>query len=115
MARETKTTMKLSELLTDETRWTKRHYARDKFGLPTFFDAENAVCWCLYGAVRKITDHNLAEQSALILSLEKSIDKLYPYTFYNSFIGFNDNSKTTFEMVKRVIDDVESKNPEPLP
>jgi hypothetical protein len=45
--------MKISELLCDESKWTKGALARDKFGNSIHPHDKNAVCWCLLGATSK--------------------------------------------------------------
>lgn len=43
------------DLLSDEKRWTKGHYARDAQGRPTPPHAIDAVCWCPEGAIAKFS------------------------------------------------------------
>ena len=43
------------ELLSDEKRWTKGHYARDAQQRPTPPHAVDAVCWCPEGAMAKFS------------------------------------------------------------
>ncbi len=45
--------MKVRDLLTDESKWTKDTYARDKDGNATTPGASDAVCWCLVGALER--------------------------------------------------------------
>lgn len=54
--------MKRSEILTqardlisDPARWTRGVYARDAEGRETASRSESAVCWCVHGAIRKVT------------------------------------------------------------
>jgi len=45
--------MKVRDLLTDESKWTKGQLAKDKEGWRCAPDYKDAVCWCLYGAIYK--------------------------------------------------------------
>lgn len=45
--------MKIKELFTDETKWTQGALARTKKGNIIGALEDNAVCWCLQGAVLK--------------------------------------------------------------
>lgn len=48
----------VKNLLSDETKWTQGHMAEDKHGESVASDDENAVCWCLSGALQKVrTDY----------------------------------------------------------
>ena len=51
MTQEYKT---VAELLEDPKRWTQREDARAANGNYTYPDSPDAVCWCLYGAMKKI-------------------------------------------------------------
>jgi hypothetical protein len=46
-------TVKVHELLSDESKWTKGEYARDKDGKPCHSRSQEAVKWCVLGAVNK--------------------------------------------------------------
>ena len=43
--------MKVKDLLTDESKWTKGAYSRDAEGETTDLLDRGAVCWCLRGAI----------------------------------------------------------------
>ncbi len=43
--------MKVSDLLTDESKWTQGAYGRDTHGKLTSIVSHSAVCWCLVGAL----------------------------------------------------------------
>ena len=45
--------MKIRELLSDESKWTKGADARDCDGTPAHPYSEKAVCWSLVGAIQK--------------------------------------------------------------
>lgn len=43
------------EIIEDEQHWTKGALARTEEGTKTLPDDDDAVCWCLVGAVRLVT------------------------------------------------------------
>lgn len=45
--------MKAWELLDGPEKWTQGEGARDENGVPVYYNAKNAVCWCLMGALAK--------------------------------------------------------------
>lgn len=45
--------MKVYELLSEESKWTKRALARDIKGIEVDVNSVEAVSWCLIGALRK--------------------------------------------------------------
>jgi len=44
----------VEELLSDPKRWTQKANARDSDGAEVRFDSDDAVCWCLWGAMAKV-------------------------------------------------------------
>jgi len=47
-------TKKIKNLLSSEDKWTKGKSARNKDGGAANVQSNNAVCWCLTGAIHKI-------------------------------------------------------------
>jgi hypothetical protein len=45
--------MKAYELLADKKNWTRGANARDAHGFATGALGDDAVCWCIYGAITK--------------------------------------------------------------
>lgn len=45
--------MKVADLLTDDSRWTQGENARDDGGFPIAAESEDAICWCLAGAIKR--------------------------------------------------------------
>ncbi len=45
--------MKVRDLLTDKSKWTKGRSACDRNGETTCYDAPNAASWCLAGAIAR--------------------------------------------------------------
>lgn len=56
------------ELLTPEGAWTQGSYARDASGRRTGCWEPNAVCWCLEGAIKRVsnTDEEYSEALSLL-------------------------------------------------
>lgn len=68
--------MKLREVLTDESRWTRGSMARTKKGLPCSPRGESADSFCLLGAAVLCTD-NLAELQELEKRLMAAVERHY--------------------------------------
>lgn len=104
---------KLSELLTDESKWCKEALGRLADG--TICEAANlsdAVSNCLLGAVCKIYPDETPARIDLIQKLRKAHHKLFPDRSceFQSIFEFNDHPDTTFDDVQAVIKEVESNN-----
>ena len=81
----------LRELLDDPNHWTKHTSARDINGLPVRSGmSPTAVCWCLSGAVFKIT--NTTHEFLTLVDL-LAVDKV------EGIAAFNDDNNTTHRMV----------------
>lgn len=91
----------LKEFLT-ENKWTQKYAARDKNNKPINYDSIDAVCWCLIGAIGKLSDKN--ELNNNILNVEKLVRN---YTKYYTIGGFNDNSnyKQVYRFLKNIQDE----------
>lgn len=51
--------MKAHELLADPKHWTQGAMARDSLGQVTHSNSDNAVCWCVMGALNKCYGESL--------------------------------------------------------
>lgn len=95
--------MTIAELLTDESKWTRRCYARGKWGEGRLPYDDEAVAWCLIGAARKCYGYDTDEYVDVIGCLRDAISKLgFRFTM---ILDFNDAFETTFEQVRRVIEE----------
>lgn len=98
--------MKLGEVLSDESRWTKGHYAVTEGKDVIACTAPEAAQYCLVGAIRKAAGDDWeariklahAKASALGFIPKESTEP------FGSLICFNDNPGTTWEQVKQVIE-----------
>lgn len=87
--------MKLKELFTDESKWTKGSYARDQDGLTVDPQNDKAVCWCFRGAMYKIGFN--------IHSLTHIFEKLFP----DGVMDWNDAPERTFEDIKKLVEELD--------
>jgi len=96
--------MKISELLTDESKWCKGSFAKTAYGFETTCNNPDACQWCLLGA-RYTANLTRGENDALI----DAVLALYPnrcgiYRDTDSLVRFNDHPNTTFDDIKRVLE-----------
>lgn len=104
--------MKINQLLRKDTKWAQGALARDKQGNPvncldlkyfsngkTYDLAKHAVSFSLHGAICKCYDYDDHEQVAdkIHNAMRHVLGKDMPIAH------FNDDEKTTFEDIKRVI------------
>lgn len=93
--------MKVKELLSDESKWTRSAYARDSMGHSIPSTDPDAKCWCLQGAINFCYQGKLHQQKEeAMIKLGEVIQQQYctPSIFH-----FNDR-KATFEDIKKVLD-----------
>lgn len=82
------------ELLSEPERWTKDAGARDAKGAPCGWDAEDASCWCLDGALCRLAyRNNAAAYQEAGAALRKFV-----LDDYDSYVDFND-SRTHSEVL----------------
>ena len=97
--------MKMRELLTDESRWTKDAYARDKDGKTVSHDLEEAYSFCLVGAMFRC--YNVKPwwdpvRDKIIEELRKTFNVSERSSI--SITLWNDKRSTTFADVKALVD-----------
>lgn len=98
--------MKIKELLTDESKWTRGISARNSIGKPIAFDSPLATCWCLIGAYIKCYpgEVDLTNPNSVYQKLIKAVKTKTP------FIGisvFNDHPQTTFADIRKLIEELD--------
>ncbi len=96
--------MKMLELLSDETKWTKNASAKNKDGFIVGPHNPEACKWCLSGAFAKCYFGILEPEEILVLwnkIVRASVDlyQMEPVTF-------NDNSQTTFAQIRELLEEV---------
>lgn len=94
--------MKVRELLTDKSKWTKRAFARTKEGGATNVSDTNATCFCLVGALLKCYNddnefsYNLNRLNMVVIKLGTPSISLW-----------NDSPNRTFEEVKQLVEELD--------
>lgn len=95
--------MKIKDLLSDESKWIKRNNAQDKDGNVVYIDSDDACKFCLFGAVRRCyRTHYEQEQVADIIN-----DIVVDNNLSKNFIKFNDDPRTTFEDIRKVLEEAD--------
>ena len=87
------------DLLSDETRWCRGTFARNKDGYPVASDHADAVSWCLVGAVNKCYGVSSISSGA-------AIGKLMDLSYRRSASGissFNDAAGRTHAQILEVV------------
>ena len=92
--------MKVIELLSDESKWTKGSYALDTNHESVGANDINSVCWCLEGAIKKCYV-TVEERMSARKTIEEVINKDRYYKM--TAVGFNDHDTTKFEDVIRYV------------
>jgi hypothetical protein len=88
--------MKVRELLSDESKWTRRRFAATTQGTPCLPRDRRAAQWCLYGAIERCYGVHGAEVTCrLIQHLQASL------------ADWNDDPARTFADVKRLVEELD--------
>lgn len=90
--------MKIRELLSDESKWTKGQNARRETGTPVDSNDERAICWCLFGAVWKC----YSDRPSMLLVFELISNELG--SFHTDIVGWNDDPFRHFADVKALVE-----------
>lgn len=93
--------MKVKELLTDESKWTRHANARDAVKDKVPPTDPEAKCWCLLGAIDFCYQGKLIADK--VAAIEKLNEVVHEYYKTASIVHFNDR-KATFEDIKKVIE-----------
>lgn len=106
--------MKINQLLKKESKWTKNALARDKHGNviscldvkyfsngKTLDLAKHAVSFSLYGAICTCYDYD--DHEHVVEKIRNAIKKVIGKDTY--IAKFNNNEKTTFEDIRKVIEE----------
>lgn len=95
---------KLTDVLSDETKWTQGTFARDAEGTSCGWSSPTAACWCLDGALGTLPSRRYEEYRKAVCH---AIRKLHP-TFTpdepddDFVVSFNDAPGRTFAEVYAV-------------
>lgn len=82
-------------------KWTKGYAARDKRDRPISFSAEGAVCFCLLGAIAKVTVGS--QGGPAMASVTDFFQDLIPMPS-SGIMLFNDNKFTTHADIMQLLD-----------
>jgi hypothetical protein len=98
--------MKIKELIDSEDKLSRGAFARDKRGNPVGSLDKEAVCWCLYGAMRKCYGTRfdvlyLEVENKIVFAAEDCIMEDFNDVF-NNLANFSD--KADFELIKQVLE-----------
>jgi hypothetical protein len=94
--------MKVSELLSDASKWCQGYLAIDKSGDPVAPEASEATSWCLFGALCKCYpyyNYNKTYRSV--------IEKLYDEGTYLTIPQYNDSPERTFEEIHTLVQELD--------
>lgn len=91
----------VAELLSDESKWCKGYWAKLANGSSCTSPDDNACCFCLIGA----TNFVYSDWDAREAALERLYEAAGRAAGGMSAMAFNDHPDTTFEMVRRVIEE----------
>lgn len=94
--------MTLQELFSSQDKWTQGAPARDKKGQSKPVEASEACSWCLLGGLILLY-RNPIDREPVQNRVRKHIYRLYGY---DDIVIFNDDEETTFEMVRKVVTDL---------
>ena len=97
--------MKPSDVLKLKKNWVKNSYANRQDGSSCSVESDNAVCWCLVGAIMKCYPHPKTQVEKR-LKASSAMKKLFPGRT-NSLLQFNDHKDTKFTDVKKVLKEAE--------
>jgi hypothetical protein len=104
--------MKVKEFFTDKTKWTQGCWARNKHGSPLLsYEMDEGVQFCLVGAVAYCYGVDTYSKEWIDFPiLTKIHNYLKEKTKPTEFLGisfWNDQSDTSFEDVKRLVEELD--------
>lgn len=98
--------MKIRELYSDPTRWTKGCFAKNKEGIAVPFRSSDAYAFCLMGAVSYCYSDNDNDEMALKVDT-KIRNYLRQKTGSGKQASWNDAPERTYEEVKAMVDELD--------
>lgn len=96
--------MKVQDILTDESKWTRGTDARDADGESVDWASPKAVCWCLNGAIQAAYGRGGQAKVAMVRDILKQRKKI---KFSQGIGPWNDSSRTTFKQVQKLIKELD--------
>ena len=94
------------EILNKKSKWTKNAEARRKDGSPTREGSEEAVCWCIDGAINiALREQNLSirkfknSKSKIIIALLINLGIVPELNTRPDYMDYNDRETTTYHNI----------------
>lgn len=97
--------MKIKELLSDRSKWTKGYSALDTVGWIVTPNSPDAVCWCLYGAIR-VCYPDFSDLTKVGTKLNDTIQHKIGNKSI-TYIIWQDQPERTFEEVKALVEELD--------
>jgi len=96
--------MKVKELLSDESKWTRNAYARNRYGESVLPSDPEATCFCLSGAIDKCYGSNPPLAWAVSCKIEGVLPRAW-HGGIQTISNFNDNA--CFDQIKKVLEEAD--------
>ncbi len=98
--------MKIKDLYSDSSKWTKAAWARNKKGETTYSFSPTAYCFCLSAAIGVC--YAPEERSQISKKIRSYLIEKNPYCLcvYGT-IDFNDHSQVKFEDIKKMVEELD--------
>lgn len=103
--------MKISDVLTDESKWTKGYSARDARGQYVSPLSDAACSFCLRGAIERAGESH-SHESEMIRTIEDYVAQLPTAPHYIegsghcSMVMFNDSETTQWSDIKKMLEEL---------
>lgn len=91
--------MKVQDILTDESKWTRGSYARGVSGRTVDYLGKSAVCFCLMGAIMRAASTE-TEQKEMYMAVNLKLN-------HRGIEGWNDAPERTFAEVRGLIEELD--------
>lgn len=88
------------ELLNDEERWTQKSFAKDIHGFPVAAGSSDAVCFCMMGALAKVSESNTIVSAVYLNESAQSALSILEWTIEGHIPTFNDEHTHAEVLIK---------------
>lgn len=93
------------DVLANPERWARRELAYNRLGEPVEPREPEATCWCLQGAINRVTDNRTAQNIAHHELRKTLFERGTHLAIPSAAVEFNDNPNTTHVDILQLIDD----------
>jgi hypothetical protein len=97
----TQTLIAAKQLLSDPKHWIKGDLAKNESGAVVDPMASDAICWCMNGAMIKVTESNNLARIIQEMDAQDYLYKAIPVPYVSSY---NDADETTHQDIMNVFD-----------